>query len=86
MSPFPVKELEASQFDEAYAEANGPFTVVTPQSTEYTVFRNSDIWADDQEPSPEAVSAMEEGYQEALRGQGISADALVATLRDQYGF
>ena len=83
MSPQAVAESTRADLRNAYAEAQGPFTVSDEQG-DFIVMRASDY--DGEPPLTEGeIRVLEKGYAQALRGETRDAFESLAEIRAIYG-
>lgn len=83
MAPLVLDRSTQEQLANAYAEAQGPFSVAAPDGQpDFIVMRSTDFEEYCKPPlTDEEVEALKQGYAEAMRGELRNAREMLAEIR-----
>ena len=84
MSPQPVADSTKDDLRNAYAAANGPFSVSVDGIDDFVVMRVFDLEGESGLTEQERMSLLA-GYRDYLDGNVIDAREMVSELREKYG-
>lgn len=85
MAPFPLRQLEVTDFDRGYEDAKGPFVVKSPSNREYVVVSAEDFGMVSSPMNDSEKQMILEDFAAARRGEVLDAQNALDALRAKYG-